>query len=166
MTFYVGPQTGVAIRVARRRGMGRFLNFFGRVLFVKSSRQRQPEPSATRKFFCEPIIFSWSKLTLFAPTAGGGERYLFLGRSDFTPPPGSAPPMRPTIATPEPVLSPWCVLLPPAAVDWSQMGSMYHKRPESTADGATRVDLDKRKYSVHKKILLWLTARVVADCLV
>ena len=70
---------GVAIRVARRRGIGALFDLFGRVFVVKPSRQRQPEPSATRKYFCEPIIFLLSKSTLFATSAGGGGMYPIFG---------------------------------------------------------------------------------------
>ena len=45
---------------------------FGRAIFVKPSRQRRPEPSATRKKFCKPIIFSSVKAPLFTPSAGRG----------------------------------------------------------------------------------------------
>ena len=50
----------MAIRLRGLRGIARhgaLFDLFGRVLFVKPSRQRQPEPSATIKIFCEPIIF-------------------------------------------------------------------------------------------------------------
>ena len=87
------PSTsGVAIRVARRRGgaaSGRFLTFFGRVLFVKPSRQRQPEPSATIKIFCEPIFFSSVKIDLFCAVSWWGWEVSNFGAFfDFTPPPG------------------------------------------------------------------------------
>ena len=65
---------GVAIRVARQRGgtaSGRFVTFFGRVLFVKPSRQRQPEPSVSTKKIVNRICCLQSKLNLFAPSAGG-----------------------------------------------------------------------------------------------
>ena len=103
MTDRGGNKGGAA---ARRRGTGaasgRFWTFFGRVVFVKPSRQRQPEPSATRIFFCEPIIFSSVKIDPFCAVSRWGGRYPVLRRFDFYPPPSrvAAQARRPTIAKP------------------------------------------------------------------
>ena len=79
--------SGLAIRVARRRGIGALFNLFW------SSAFRQTKPSATtravshkKKKIVNRSFFILSKLTLFAPSEGGG-RYSILGRLDFLPPP-------------------------------------------------------------------------------
>jgi len=90
-----GNKGGAAAR--HWRGIGRFLIFliecFSSNQAVSDNPSRQPQEN----FFVNRLFFLLSKLTLFAPSAGGGGRYLFFGRFDFYPG-GSAPPMRPTIA--------------------------------------------------------------------
>ena len=92
---------GVAIGLRGICAHETLFDLFGRVLFVKSRRQRQHEPSATRTIFCEPIIFSSQNRSFLRRQQVGAGGIQFWGVSTvYPPPPGSAPLIRPTIVTP------------------------------------------------------------------
>ena len=107
-----GPyRPGVAIRwrcgaaARHRRGIGTLFDLFGRVLFVKPSRQRQPEPSATRGKN-ELVICYSVKIDPFCAVSRWGWEVSDFGAFDFysLPTVVAAQARRPTIAKPGHVL--------------------------------------------------------------
>ena len=71
---------------------GALFGLFGRAIFVKPSRQRRTEPSATRKKICEPIIFPSVKSAPFYSVSRQGwvvSNFGAFGNLFFRPsPPG------------------------------------------------------------------------------
>ena len=64
---------------AALRGMGRFLTFLVECFSSNQAGSDNPSRQPQEKLFVNRLFFILSKLTLFAPSAGGGGRYPILG---------------------------------------------------------------------------------------